>query len=174
MSLRQIRSESLIRDYLSKFLSIFIICTTVLPSVIIAADPTVAQIEENQTIQNGESHSFPISLQTGQFVRINVQQQGVDLVVTLLNPDGQVIATSDSPNDDDGTEIISAIATVSGEHKLVIRSLDPKSSGKFTFTVEDLRTAKESDRKYIAAEVAFMEATKINDGTSEKGQQAIA
>jgi len=74
MSLRQVGSKSLIRDYLCKFLSISIIYTTILPSVVIAVDPTLAQIEESQTILNGESRSFPISLETGQFVRINVQQ----------------------------------------------------------------------------------------------------
>lgn len=174
---QQSRAKSLNskRNYLHNFLAVSMITTTcLLPSVMIAASPTIAQTATTQTIQNGESRSFPIALQSGQFVRILVQQQGIDLVVTLLSPDGKEIATSDSPNEDEGTEVISAIAKVSGEYKLVIKTLDPKSSGKFSFTIEDLRIATDADRKYIAAEVAFMEATKINDGDSQQKQQAIA
>lgn len=163
------------RAYLHSILAVSIIATTsLLPSIIIIPSSATAQTEQNQTIQDGESRSFPISLQSGQFVRILVQQQGIDLVALLLNPDGKEIATSDSPNEDEGAEVISTIAKVSGEYKLVVRSLDPKSSGKFSFTIEDLRNATETDRKYIAAEVAFMEAAKISDGDNQNKQQAIA
>jgi CHAT domain-containing protein/Tfp pilus assembly protein PilF len=174
---QQSRAKSLNRkrNYLRNFLSVSMIATTcLLPLVMIAPSPTIAQTATTQTIQDSESRSFPIALQSGQFVRILVQQQGIDLVVTLLSPDGKEIATSDSPNEDEGTEVISAIAKVSGEYKLVIKALNPKSSGKFSFVIEDLRKATEADRQYIAAEVAFMTATKIGDGDQQQKQQAIA
>lgn len=170
----------LIREHSSKFLSISIICTASLATAIIIAMPAIAQIttsqsnETSQILQKGETRSFPIALKAGQFVRIVVQQQGIDLVLTLLSPDDQAIAISDSPNDGDGAEVISAIAKVTGEYKLVLRSLDPQASGNFTFAIETLRTAQESDRQYLGAEVAFMEATKITDGNSVQKQQAIA
>jgi CHAT domain-containing protein/tetratricopeptide (TPR) repeat protein len=168
-------SRTTITDHRSKLLSIAMICAvSILPSIIVGNAPVDAQAETTQTIQNAESRSFPISLKAGQFVRIIVQQQGIDLVVNLVSPDGKTIATSDSPNEDDGAEVISAIASVAGDYQLVIRPLDPKSSGKFTFTIEDLRTAQDSDRQYLAAEVAFMQATQLNDSSNEKRQQAIA
>ena len=174
MSQLVVVGKSLVRGCLSQFFSISMICSTSILPLVIVATPSIAQTESSRSIQNGEFQAFAISLQAGQFVRIIVQQQGIDLVVTLMSPDGKEIANSDSPNDDDGPEVISAIATVSGDYKLVVRPLDPKSAGKFSFAIEDLRAAKDSDRKYIAAEAAFMEATKINDGKSENQQQAIA
>ncbi len=174
---QQSRAKSLNskRNYLHSFLAVSMITTTcLLPSLMIASSPTIAQTATTQTIQNAESRSFPIALQSGQFVQILVQQQGIDLVLTLLSPDGKEIAISDSPNEDEGAEVISAIAQVSGEYKLVIKALNPKSSGKFSFTIADLRRATDADRQYISAEVAFMEATKINDGNNEQKQQAIA
>lgn len=163
------------RNYLNKFLYISLLFTaSLLPSALILQSPAIAQTEKNQTIQNGEARNFPITLQAGQFVRILVEQQGIDLVVTLLSPEGKEIATSDSPNEGEGLEVISTIATISGEYKLLLRSLDAKSSGKFSFTIEDLRTATEADRQYIGAESAFMSATKISDGDNSQKQQAIA
>lgn len=166
------------RDGIEKFLSIAMICTTIVLSAIPPlSSSTEAQPETIETIQNSESKSFPISLKSGQFVRMIVQQQGIDLVVKLVSPDGQTIANSDSPNEDEGAEVISTIANTTGNYQLVVSAADPadaKAVGKFTVKVEELRMAQESDRQYLAAEVAFMEATKINDGTEQQRQQAIA
>src|SRR5690242_1868579 len=49
-------------------------------------------------LDGGQSHSYRILLTAGQYVHIVVDQRGIDVVVTLVGPDGTEIAEVDTPN----------------------------------------------------------------------------
>src|SRR5262245_4690192 len=45
-------------------------------------------------LSNGQSHSYRIALDAGQYLRVYVEQQGIDVTVALLAPGGKVVAES--------------------------------------------------------------------------------
>jgi hypothetical protein len=46
-------------------------------------------------IAGGESHTYRLELAAGQFLRVLVEQKGVDVALTLAGPDGTQIIESD-------------------------------------------------------------------------------
>src|SRR6185312_11262160 len=49
-------------------------------------------------IVGGDAHSYHVMLTMGQYLRVVVEQKGMDVVVTLFGPGGQKITEVDSPN----------------------------------------------------------------------------
>src|SRR5262245_22906064 len=49
-------------------------------------------------LQGGETHVYPVDLQAGQFLRVRVQEEGIDVAVRLLDPTGAVTTGVDSLN----------------------------------------------------------------------------
>src|SRR5512144_1087708 len=46
-------------------------------------------------LAGGQNHSFQIDLATGQYVRVKIDQRGIDLVLQVLGPDGKPFADYD-------------------------------------------------------------------------------
>ena len=49
-------------------------------------------------LKGGETHVYPVDLQAGQFLRVQVQEEGIDVAVRLLDPQGAVATGVDSLN----------------------------------------------------------------------------
>ena len=64
------------------------------------------------------THTYRIALSAGQYLKVVVEQKGIDVLVTLLTPNGQRLTEVDSPNGMQGPEQVSVIAEVSGEYQL--------------------------------------------------------
>src|SRR5215475_2186773 len=73
-------------------------------------------------LSGGQSHFYKITLLSGQYLQIVVEQRGIDVAVTLLAPDGKKISEVDSENVIEGSETVSAIAEATGEYMIEVRS----------------------------------------------------
>ncbi|MDQ3133738.1 MAG: tetratricopeptide repeat protein, partial [Acidobacteriota bacterium] len=126
-------------------------------------------------LAGNETHTYQISLTSGQFLRVSVDQRGIDLAVTLFAPDGQMMTEVDSPNGTQGLEPISLGAEVSGLYRLVVRPLDKGvPAGRYEVKIEELRSATPQDGDRIAAEKAYGEAVRLRkQGTVESRQRAV-
>src|SRR5262245_41407138 len=62
------------------------------------ARPLEAGKPIEREMAGGQKHYYKIALEAGQYLRLIVDQRGIDLIVTLLGPDGKRIFTMDSPN----------------------------------------------------------------------------
>jgi CHAT domain-containing protein/tetratricopeptide (TPR) repeat protein len=127
-------------------------------------------------LRGGESHSYRIRLEAGQYLHVVVEQKGIDVVVSLDGPDGKTITESDSPNGIFGPEPLSAIAAASGDHVIRVHSDDKNvAAGKYEIRLTDLRAPKSDDHTRISAERAFMEAAQLQaQGTADFYRQALA
>src|SRR5262245_13088057 len=47
-------------------------------------------------LSTGQAHSYRITLDAGKYLRVHVEQQGIDVTVTLLTPDGKVVSVAKS------------------------------------------------------------------------------
>jgi CHAT domain-containing protein len=137
-----------------------------------ALDPGVPIERE---LPGGGVHGYRVRIGEGQFVRVVVDQRGIDVAVTLLGPDGREIMAIDSPNGAAGTEILSLVAARSGDHRLEIRSPDPKvSAGRYEVVLEEQRTATAPDHIRDDAQRAVARAHKLRlEGTAKSQRQAI-
>ena len=113
-------------------------------------------------IAGGQEHLYSVSLGAGQFARAVIEQQGIDLVVTLLGPDGKPIFASDRPTGAHGQESVSHEAGAAGVHQLRVRPLAAEApKGRYVLTLELRPAAAAADRKRIEAERLLAEASQL-------------
>jgi len=129
-------------------------------------------------IKTGESHSYTIRLETGQFLDAAVNQRGIDLVVRVFAPDGGKIAEVDSPNGTEGDEPVKLEAKTAGTYRIdVIPLADGGNtpSGRYEIRIKELLSAEayakrlaENKRKQQAV-IGWMKDNLIPIKTVEAG-----
>ncbi|MEW6734059.1 MAG: tetratricopeptide repeat protein [Acidobacteriota bacterium] len=127
-------------------------------------------------LQGGEHHSYQISLTTGQYLHIVVQQKGIDVVVSIFDPDENKLAEVDSPNGVAGPEPLFLVTERAGDYRLEVRSPEEKvSPGKYEINIAELRPAIAKDTNLVAAQKLFAEGSLLSaQGMAESSRQAIA
>lgn len=155
-----------------------ILSSAVFPYLALGQTPNLRPIQEllpNQTIQGemmgAEIHRFRFDLKANEFVQVRVEQEGVDVLLKLLNTNGDVLATMDSPNGKQGQEILSFVAEKSGNFVLEVSGVDTKvANGNYSIRREVSRAATTQDQRRVEVEHAFVEgmtASKV-DNQSDK------
>lgn len=110
-------------------------------------------------LKGGQSESFAIQLESGQFLQLSVDQMGIDVLVSLLDPAGQQVVSIDGPNGRFGPEDIAVIAPSAGTYRLEVRSPSVSAqAGQYKVSIINLRAPTDADRKRVAAESLWVEA----------------
>lgn len=124
-------------------------------------------------LSNRESHSYQITLDSGRYLRVLVDQAGINLVVTVYGPTGAKL--TESICREDGPKPVSLITDASGAYSLVVRSSDEEAvTGSYELKVEEVRDAASQDRTRIVAERSFDEAEQVRaNGKADSDRQAI-
>lgn len=120
-----------------------------------------------------EVHHYTFRLLAGQFLRLVIDQQGIDAVATVVAPDGLRIGAFDSRWY--GPEPVSVLARSSGTYSLEVRALQRiAAQGRYAMLVQDLRKATPEDENLVAAESASTEAKQlVTQGTAESLRNAL-
>lgn len=126
-------------------------------------------------MNGGETQLFRVTVNAGQYLRVVVEQQGIDVAVTLVGPGHKRLLEMDSPNGNYGPEPISAIAEESGEYGIEVRSPNKEAAaGMFEVRVEALREPTPADRLRVNAERTFVEAFRqISQPDAKTRQEAL-
>jgi CHAT domain-containing protein/tetratricopeptide (TPR) repeat protein len=113
-------------------------------------------------LAGGESRSWPLHLEDGQYLCAVVEQQGIDVVVSLVSPEDKPVTTVDSPNGRRGPEPLSWVATEGGAYRLVVSSPSRNAApGAFAVRVEALRKASAADRRHADTAVQTAAASRL-------------
>jgi hypothetical protein len=72
-------------------------------------------------LSGANSHTYQIRLGAGQFLKVVVEQQGIDVVVQLSGPSGEQIAEFDGEGRGQGQELASLVAEADGAYRLTVR-----------------------------------------------------
>ncbi len=119
----------------------------------------------DRLLLSGETHRFRVDLGTDQVLDLRVEQHGVDVVVTLLGPRGDLLLEVDNPNGVDGTrgvERVVWIAQTPGTYILAIRCWGREgAAGAYQIELEEPRLAMARDRERVVAEQAKAEADQL-------------
>ncbi|HET8783114.1 MAG TPA: tetratricopeptide repeat protein, partial [Pyrinomonadaceae bacterium] len=142
----------------------------------VSAEPLVVGKLIAREMRGDEHHSFQVKLNAGQYARIAVDQKGIDVVLALSGADGTPLVEVDNNlSGTRGEEIVSLVADVSAAYVLTVSSLQKEASpGRYELRIDELRTATDDDRKRVAAERSYFNATKLLvERTPERQRKAI-
>ncbi len=97
-------------------------------------------------LSGGQKHAFRIGLADGQYAKVLIEQQGIDIVARLLSPDGKLILEIDSDPRKVGEEVLEFTTTGCGTCRLTIEPRQRNAAaGRFEVRVAELRAATEKD-----------------------------
>jgi len=121
----------------------------------------------------GEIHSYQITLDTNQYLRVVLEQRGMEAGVTLYEPGGRMLFQLDCRHY--GPTPVSLLTEISGVYRLEVRSLEKEQTrGRYELRAEDIRSATEKDKHRIAAERIFAEAELLlKEWKAESSRKAI-
>jgi erythromycin esterase len=113
-----------------------------------AADNPAVKLEAGKPvardIKAGETHTYALFLETGQFLDAAVNQQGIDVVVRVVAPDDGKLMEIDSPNGMNGDEPIVLEAKTTGNYRIEVFPLTETgnaAAGRYEIRVNELLTA---------------------------------
>lgn len=126
-----------------------------------AADTRPSELKLGTAVETelagGAAHSYQLTLTTGQFVQVMLDQRGIDVVVRLYAPDGTEVARSASPNGAQGLEQVLHVAATTGTYRLAVQPAKADApAGHYEVKLARLRAATPQDRDFAAGEALFV------------------
>jgi CHAT domain-containing protein/tetratricopeptide (TPR) repeat protein len=114
-------------------------------------DQQVQRLEQNKPIERelagGQSHSYQFSLDAGQYVKLVIEQRGIDVMAQLSGPDGKLITEFNSESRNQGQETVEQVAEAAGSYKLKVRPMqEGAAAGEYEIRIEEVRNATDIDR----------------------------
>ncbi|HKX31736.1 MAG TPA: CHAT domain-containing tetratricopeptide repeat protein [Blastocatellia bacterium] len=110
----------------------------------------------------GQQHTYQIRLKAGQFLKVIVDQNGVDLSVQVSSPAGDRNWQFDSERRLRGPEAVSLVAETEGDYRLQVQSTQKgAAAGSYELRVEQLRAATDDDRALDEARAQYEESDKL-------------
>ncbi len=105
-----------------------------------AAQTTIPKLQLKEPLarelEPADTHAYRVSVESGQFVFIAVDQLGIDVIVRLLDPDGELLREVDGPVPF-GMEELPFSPEISGEYTVEIRAYDlEEPRGRYAIVLE--------------------------------------
>jgi CHAT domain-containing protein/tetratricopeptide (TPR) repeat protein len=134
-------------------------------------------LEEGRPVERvlggGERHEHRVAAEAGWYVRLEIEQVGVDVAASLLGPDGAVLFSTDDPDGLQDKEIVAVIAPAAGELVLAVTPGDAAAApGAYRVKVTARRPAGPGDIERAAAQKAMAGAWHL--GASQEADQRRA
>jgi CHAT domain-containing protein len=127
------------------------------PSQAVEPETLTPRQEHRRKIGGGEVHQYIFELGEHQFANFSVNQQGSDVVVTIIDAEGARTRV-DRPNGARGREAVSYIAPRAGTYRLEVQTLETAAPrGYYEITLNEPRAATARDERRLAAERAVSE-----------------
>jgi CHAT domain-containing protein/Tfp pilus assembly protein PilF len=129
----------------------------------------------SRELSGGEVHSYRVVLSAGQYLHVVAFQQGIDVVLALIDAGGKRLIEMDSPNGVLGPEAASLVSASAGTYRIEVSSLDTEAvRGRYQIKIEELRAAAPRDNDRLTAQVLFVEGRELmTQGTGDSLRLAI-
>src|SRR5437588_11198657 len=103
---------------------------------------TVQELEPGKPIERtlsaGEAHNYQVHARVGQYLRFEVQPNGVELTASLRSPTGETIAEALNYDGDERSMPISATVPAEGNYRLQLK-MGRLAAGKYGLSLARLR-----------------------------------
>lgn len=117
----------------------------------------IERIDEAVGIGAGETRTFDLDLEAGEFLHATVEQRGIDVAISLLGPAGETLVRVDSPIGAHGAEELVAVAAAAGRHRLAVEAFAGPAAGEIVLRRPERRPASEEERALVGADRAYRE-----------------
>src|SRR5882757_3545588 len=123
----------------------------------------------------GQEHVYAIPCAPGQLVHVVVEQQGIDVVVTVSSPNGRELVRVDSPSARYGPEAVRFVAATPGSYRIEVAARHKDGpSGRYAISLSEQRPQQPGDARWLAAQSATAEARRLkHEGTIASKHEAI-
>jgi len=134
---------------LSIFLSLGLFLTPV-----VCGQVVTETLQSGKTIEKslaaGQVHSYTINLEKDQFIQVAVEQRGIDVIVRVFAPSGNLLREFDSPMGSEDTEYAEVISEVAGTYRVEIALISDSepSAGKYELKIVEWRKATEEELQF--------------------------
>ena len=116
----------------------------------------------DRNIGPGGEQSFAVNLAAAQYAKVTVEQQGVDVAVDLLRPDGVLIAQFDDEIRPRGIEEIGVVSEGAGAYTLRIKGkFRGLPSGSCRISLVEIRRATDDDRSFLELRKLLTESANL-------------
>src|SRR5262249_17297157 len=113
-------------------------------------------------LSGGQRRGYEIKLNADQFLKVVVEQNGIDVVAQLSGPDGKQILEFDSESRPQGKEEIPFVAEATGAFLLTVSPrLNRAPAGGYEIRIEESHVATDADRALHDARMRFEEALRL-------------
>jgi CHAT domain-containing protein/Tfp pilus assembly protein PilF len=113
-------------------------------------------------LAGADSHTYQIRLSAGQFVKVIVEQQGIDVVAQLSGPGGERITEFDTESSSRGQELAGFVAGAEGVYRLTVRAKQKNApTAGYELRIEELRDATGDDYALHEARKLYQEGIKL-------------
>ncbi len=101
-----------------------------------------------QNLTGAEAHTYTVTLDQDDFLHLVVEQQGVDVTLRLLGPDGSLSLEQNTLDGPEGAEELLWVAATGGVYRLVVVPAAKGQTGRrYVLRVLAQRPATDDDRK---------------------------
>ncbi|MBO0861229.1 MAG: CHAT domain-containing protein [Chloracidobacterium sp.] len=123
-------------------------------------DQQVQRLERGKPIERelagDQSQVYQLSLDAGQYVKLVLDQRGIDVVVRILGPDAGQAVEFDSESRPIGQESMSLASEEAGNYRLIVRpKYKAAPGGRYEFRIEESRAATNDDLELQEARRSF-------------------
>jgi CHAT domain-containing protein/tetratricopeptide (TPR) repeat protein len=126
-------------------------------------------------IAAGETRLYRLDINAKQFIRVRVQQRGINVGIALLSATGTRIQETDANKNPDGEESLAAIVETAGRYQIEVNRAAGTEPGSFVITLEDLRDATVEDAAHLEVVKLLTEGKRLQESqTREARTQSIA
>lgn len=98
-------------------------------------------------IHGGEIHTYNLMVPADRVFAGTIEQRGIDLEVRVINPEGKLVATIDSPNGPSGPEPWLIEPKPAGLWRLEVKPFEPAATGKYEARIDETITMAEYDER---------------------------
>jgi tetratricopeptide (TPR) repeat protein len=108
-------------------------------------------------LSQDERHTYSVLLEAGQYMRVAVEQLGLDVLVVVTGPDGKRVAEVNALGGKSGTETLAVLAAATGQYRVdVVPAADGAPPGEYQIEVAEIRAA-------TPREVSLAEADRLSE-----------
>ncbi len=113
-------------------------------------------------IGGAEVHTYRLPFAAGTYLRMRIDQPGIDVTAQLVGPGGREVEFFEEPKRVEEPDRLVWIAKRGGEYRLEVKPRTPRGKrGRYRLSLQELRPARADDAERLAAEAEYQKARRM-------------
>jgi CHAT domain-containing protein/predicted negative regulator of RcsB-dependent stress response len=115
-----------------------------------------------RTLEGGQRHEYLVAISPGSYLKLTVNQLGIDVLLTIYRSDGERVVEVDKANGTRGREMLSLILDATSKYHVQIRAREARAiAGRYTLEITEAHPPISQDESRWGAEQKFDSAKQL-------------